>query len=123
VFVEGHARNDTCELGSATLHDAIAICRVGRAKHTKWNPTMPENRPCQLPAVQRVTELPTPHLDGQLIDILRIEVVPDVVVARAIIAGQVSGERRNEPARRKWKDMGSPQPALHGQKHSKEYLV
>ena len=26
-------------------------------------------------------------------------------------------------ARRKWKDMGSPQPALHGHKHSKEYLV
>jgi hypothetical protein len=26
-------------------------------------------------------------------------------------------------ARRKWKEMGSPQPALHGQKHTHEYLV
>src|SRR5579862_7210145 len=26
VLVERYARNDTCELGSATLHDAIAIC-------------------------------------------------------------------------------------------------
>ena len=32
--------------------------------------------------------------DGQLIHVLRVEIVPDVVVARAVVAGQFSGERR-----------------------------
>jgi len=37
---------------------------------------------------------------GQLIHILRVEIVPDVVVARTIIVGQISGERRKNPSRR-----------------------
>src|SRR3984893_8820305 len=41
-----------------------------------------------------------PNLDRQLIHILRIEIVPDVVVARTIVAGQLSWQRGKNPSRR-----------------------
>ena len=34
------------------------------------------------------------HSDWQLIDVLRIEIVPDVVVARPVVAGQFSRQGR-----------------------------
>ena len=40
----------------------------------------------------------TAHFDRQLIHILRVEIVPDVIVARTIIAGQVSRQRRENPS-------------------------
>ncbi len=39
-----------------------------------------------------------PNFDRQLIDILRVEIVPDVVIARTVIAGQLSRQRRKNPS-------------------------
>src|SRR5271155_2520459 len=46
----------------------------------------------------------TAHSDRQLINILRVEIVPDVIVAWAIIAGQASRQRRQNPSCRKRKE-------------------
>src|SRR5208283_3025903 len=46
----------------------------------------------------------TAHFELQLINILRVEIVPDVIVARPIIAGQVSRQRRENPSCRKRKE-------------------
>src|ERR1035441_4998885 len=62
---------------------------------------MPKRCSGDLPAVQRVAQRMTAHSNRQLIHILRIEIVPDVVVARTIIAGQVSRKRRENPSRGK----------------------
>src|SRR5208283_5989844 len=40
----------------------------------------------------------TSHFDRQLINILRVEIVPDVIVAWTIVAGQVSRQRRENPS-------------------------
>src|SRR5208282_1292237 len=42
----------------------------------------------------------TAHFHRQLIHVLPAEIVADVIVARTIITGQVSGQRRKNPARR-----------------------
>src|SRR5208282_2277129 len=57
-----------------------------------------------LPAVERVAQRMTAHPDRQLIDILRVEIVSDVIVAGTIIAGQVSRQRRENPSRGKRKE-------------------
>ena len=49
-------------------------------------------------------QLAIPNLDRQLIDILRIEIVPDVVVARTVVAGQFSRQRGKNPSRGKLKE-------------------
>ena len=46
----------------------------------------------------------TAHSDGQLIHILRVEIVPDVIVARTVIAGQFSRQRRENASRGKRKE-------------------
>ena len=38
------------------------------------------------------------HLDRQFVHILRVEIVPNVVVAGAVIAAQVSGQRGENPS-------------------------
>jgi len=98
VVIKRYASNDTCELRSTTLHDAASFCRIGRAEHGKRNATVPEDASGHLPAVQRVSEPVTPNSDRQLIDILSIEIVSDVVVARAIIASQLSRKRGEDRA-------------------------
>ena len=45
-----------------------------------------------------------PNFDRQLIHILRIEIVPDVIVARTVIAGQFSRQRGKNPSRRELKE-------------------
>jgi hypothetical protein len=55
---------------------------------------VPEHGSGNLPAVEHVRELVIPNVDGQLIHILRVEVVPDVVVARTVIAGQLGEEEK-----------------------------
>ncbi len=44
VFVSGNAGNDTGELRTTALHDAISIGRVGRAENGEWNSAVPEER-------------------------------------------------------------------------------
>src|SRR5271168_2049498 len=61
---------------------------------------MPKRCSRDLPAVQRVAQRMPSHSYRQLIHILRVEVVPDVVVARTVIAGQISRQRRKNPSRR-----------------------
>ena len=59
---------------------------------------MPEDRSGHLPAVQGVAEVMALHLDGKLVDILGIEVVPNVVVAGSIIASEIAGQGRKNPS-------------------------
>ncbi len=92
VFIERHAGNNACELRPAAVHNAISICRIGRAQDGKRNPAMPKHGSRHLPAVQCIAKKPVLDLDRQLIDILRIEIVPDVVVAGTVVASQVSRE-------------------------------
>ena len=56
VFIERYARNNACELRSTAVHDAISICRIGRAQYGERNPAMPKNGSRHLPAVQRVAK-------------------------------------------------------------------
>src|SRR5580658_7328924 len=46
----------------------------------------------------------TAHFDRQLINILRVEIVPDVIVAGTIITGQVSRQRRENATSGKRKE-------------------
>src|SRR5271170_8377766 len=65
---------------------------------------MPKHGPRNLPTIERVAQTMTAHSNRQLIHILCIEIVPDVVVARTIIAGQISRQRRKNPSRRERKE-------------------
>src|SRR3989442_122349 len=93
-----HIEELTFEPRSAAVHDAASFRRIGRAEHGKRNATVPEGSSAHLPAVQRVSQPVTPDSDRQLIDILSIEIVSDVVVARAIIASQLSRKRGEDRA-------------------------
>src|ERR1700690_522225 len=65
---------------------------------------MPKHGSRNLPSIERVAQSMTAHFNWQLIHILRIEIAPDVVVARTIIAGQISRQRRKNPSRRERKE-------------------
>ena len=47
---------------------------------------MPKCSTRHLPAVQCVAEEPVLNFDRQLVDVLSVEIVPDVVVARTVVA-------------------------------------
>ena len=98
VVIKRYARNNTCKLRSTTLQDAAFFCRIGRAEHGKRNATVPKDASGHLPAVQRVSQPVIPDSDRQLIDILSIEIVSDVIVARAVIASQLSRKRGEDRA-------------------------
>src|SRR5580692_9008710 len=104
MLIERDARNDAGELRSATLHNPVSVGRIGCAHNGERHTAVPEHGSGNLPAVEHVCQLVIPDVDGQLIHILRIEVVPDVIVAWTIVAGQVSGQRRENPTRRKLKE-------------------
>ena len=104
MLVQRNARNDAGKLRPAALHDAVSVCRIRRAQHRERNPAVPERCSRNLPAVERVAQRMTAHFDRQLINVLRVEIVPDVIVARAIVAGQVSRQRRENPSRGKRKE-------------------
>src|SRR5271170_2383124 len=65
---------------------------------------MPKHGPRNLPTIERVAQTMTAHSNRQLIHILCVEIVPDVVVARTIIVGQISQQRRKNPSRRERKE-------------------
>src|ERR1700683_5201143 len=65
---------------------------------------MPKHSSRNLPSIERIAHSTTAHSNRQLIHILRVEIVPDVVVARTIIAGQISRQRRKNPSRRERKE-------------------
>src|ERR1700735_1377444 len=65
---------------------------------------MPKRRSRNRPAVERVRQLVIPNVDWRLIHILRVEIVPDVIVARTIIARELSRQRRKNPSRRELKE-------------------
>src|SRR5580704_18577000 len=65
---------------------------------------MPKHGSRNLPSIERVANSMTAHSNRQLIHILSVEIVPDVVVARTIIAGQISRQRRKNPSRREGKE-------------------
>ena len=102
--IKRDAGNDTGELRSTALHNAVSVGRIWCAQNGERHPTVPEHGPGNLPAIQRLRQLVIPNVDGQLIHILRVEVVPDVIVARTIIAGQLSRQRRKNSSRRELKE-------------------
>src|ERR1700676_749582 len=104
MLIERDAPNDASELRSAALHNSVSVGRIGRAQNGERHPTVPEHGPGNLPAVERLRQLVIPNVDGQLIHILRVEVVPDVVVARTVIAGQLSRQRGKNTSRRELKE-------------------
>src|SRR5271168_1883731 len=57
---------------------------------------MPKHGSRHLPAVQRVSKNAVLDLERELIDILRIEIAPDVVVARTVVARQISRKGRED---------------------------
>src|ERR1700693_6235697 len=90
MLIERNPCNDARELRSAALHNAVSVGRIGCAQNGERHPTVPEHSPENLPAVEHVRQLVIPNVDWQLIHILRVKVVPDVIVARTIIASQFS---------------------------------
>src|ERR1700686_2684384 len=104
TLIERDAGNDACELRSAALHNSVFVGRIGCAQNGEWHPTVPKHGPGNLPAVEHVRQLVIPNVEGQLIHILRVEIVPDVIVARTVIAGQLSRQRRKNPSRRELKE-------------------
>ena len=62
---------------------------------------MPEYAARNLPPIQRITKRMVPYLDRQLVHILPGEVVANVVIARAVIAAEISRQRRKNPPSRK----------------------
>src|ERR1700692_1049703 len=104
MLIERDACNDARELRSAALHNAVSVGRIGCAQNGERHPAVPEHGPGNLPAVEHVRQLVIPNVEGQLIHILRVEIVADVIVARTVIAGQLSGQRRKNPSRRELKE-------------------
>ena len=54
---------------------------------------MPENAAGDLPAIEGIAKRMVVNLNRQLIDILAGEIVPDVVIAVAVVALQVTWQR------------------------------
>src|SRR5271166_1656497 len=104
VLIERDARNDARELRSAALHNAVSVGRVRRAQDRERNSAMPKHGSGDLPAVERRCQQAILKVNWQLIHILRVEIVPDVIVARTVIAGQLSGQRRKNPSRGELKE-------------------
>src|SRR5438876_10663735 len=98
MCIERYTRNNAGIFRTTSLYDSISISRVWRAQNGKWNPTVPEHGPGHLPAVYGGTEHSVPHLHRQLVNVLRGEIVPDIVVARAVLTPEVSRQRLNDPA-------------------------
>lgn len=86
VFIERLAGNDARELRAAAIDDAIAVGRIGSAQDGEGNAAVPEDGAGNLPAVERIAEKPVFNFRRKLIGVLRVEIVADVVVARAVIA-------------------------------------
>src|SRR6516165_11679906 len=89
------------KLRSAALHDTVAVSGVGCAQNGKGHSGMPKYRAGNLPAVHNVGERGVLRLEGQDVGVLRGEVLASVVVAIAIIARQVSRQRRQNSSGRK----------------------
>ena len=98
MLIERNAPNDASELRSAALHNSVSAGRIRCAQNGERHPTVPEHGPGNLPAVEHVRQLVIPDVEGQLIHILRVQIVPDVIVARTVISGQLSRQRRKNPS-------------------------
>ena len=51
MLIERDAGNDTGELRSTALHNAVSVRRIGRAQHRERNPAVPKHGSGNLPAV------------------------------------------------------------------------
>ena len=89
VFVQRHARNHAGD----TADRCLARCRFrwpNRARSEPRTAGRCARTPCRTPAIRsaRAPAARSAELDRQLINILRREVVPHVVIARAVLRGQ-----------------------------------
>ncbi len=102
VFVQRHAGNHAGVLRSAALHDAVAVGGVGRAQNRERQAAVPEHRAGNLPAVQRVRQHAIANLERQLVDVLRGEIVADIVIARAVLPAEFAraAARESRPRRK-----------------------
>src|SRR5271168_1144735 len=63
VLIKRHSRHHASKLRSRALHDSVSIRRISRAQHRKRNPAVPERRPRNLPAIQRISPAAAAHFD------------------------------------------------------------
>jgi len=104
VFVKWHAGNHASVLWAAALNDAVSIRGIGRAQNRKRQAAMPKHGARALPSVQRSRQQVISELDRQLINVLRREVLPHVVVAGAVLAAELARQWGKNGAGGEWEE-------------------
>src|SRR5208282_3628956 len=92
--VQWDAGNRARELRPAAIHNPLLIRGIRRAQHGKGNTAVPKCRARELPAVERDSEFAVLNFQRQFVNVLTIQVVPDVVVTRSVVASEPSGQGR-----------------------------
>ena len=86
VLIERYTGNRACELRPAAVDNPIAIRGIRRTQNRERNPAVPKDGSRHLPATQRIGQVSILKLQRELIDVLRVEIVADVVVTGTIVA-------------------------------------
>jgi hypothetical protein len=93
VRVQRHAGHYACELGPAALYNAIPVRGVWGAQNRERKSAMPKRGSRNLPTVQDVGEQRLVSFDWQLINVRRVEVVPDIIIARPVLTAKFARKR------------------------------
>src|ERR1019366_6871804 len=99
MAIECYSRTDARELGTASLHNAVAVCRIWRALTRERYAAVIEGRAGHLPTISHLPEDAASYVDRQFVHVAGGEVAADIVVAVSILSAQHPGQRRNDPAR------------------------
>jgi len=98
MLVQRNARNSTGQ----TAVRCPARCRFRLLNKAclarERNPRCAKRCPRNLPAVERVAQRMTVHFERKLINILRVEIMPDVIVGTAHNRGPGPPQRRENPS-------------------------
>ena len=86
MLIERDTGNHAGELRPTSVHNAIAIGRVRSTQNGERNSAVPKHGSRHLPTVQRVGQRAVFELEPELIDVLRVEIVADVVVTGTVVA-------------------------------------
>ncbi len=100
VAIQWNPRSHARELGTASLHNAVAVRRIGRALNRERHAAVIENRARHLPAIHHLPQDAAAHVDRQFVHVAGGEVGADIVVAVSILSAQHAGQRRNDSAGR-----------------------
>ena len=104
AIVERHASDEAGELRAAAVDDAVAVGRVGSAQHRERHAAVEEYGAGNLPAINRTSKNRIANFPGKLVHIVGREVVSNVVIARAVVARQIAGKRRENSAGGKFEE-------------------